>query len=306
MHRQLENPQRQFLRQYKINPAEEQQLKNTRADLITHSHSFQRKAFHLNNNIDNEDDWIINDYRYFLNNKSKATSEPSKIHYMEVINMDLKGALTLAYLQKTSLFFNYRIKLLKHFKAQLYPEEKVINSEPSIKTRDPAYIKMYKNIVNMVRNIVDAKLLPTQTLSNRGLINTFTNSKATQEQAHDMLAFRNIGEEALDNYITHDTRWVCRYAAVNAVCLTFDSLLLTVEKVAESQDAKKSIEAQGLLYHFLILCVFNYLSPDPNMHRAAFRPIAILYSRSFFSFRTHINKITINRISYYSLLEEII
>ncbi len=45
-----------------------------------------------------------------------------------------------------------------------------------------------------------------------------------------------------------DTRWVCRYAAVNAVCRTFDSLLLTVEKVAESQDAKKSIEARGLLY----------------------------------------------------------
>ena len=38
--------------------------------------------------------------------------------------------------------------------------------------------------------------------SNRGVLNTFTNLKATQEQAHDMLAFRSI-EEALDVYIKH-------------------------------------------------------------------------------------------------------
>lgn len=45
-----------------------------------------------------------------------------------------------------------------------------------------------------------------------------------------------------------DTRWVCRYASVNAVCRTFDSVLLTVEQVADSQDANKAIEARGLLY----------------------------------------------------------
>lgn len=47
-----------------------------------------------------------------------------------------------------------------------------------------------------------------------------------------------------------DTQWVCRYAAVNAVCRTFDSILLTVEEVAESQDVSKAIEARGL-YHQL-------------------------------------------------------
>ena len=45
-----------------------------------------------------------------------------------------------------------------------------------------------------------------------------------------------------------DTRWVCRYAAVNAVCRTYDSLLLTMEEVAESTDSSKAIEARGLLY----------------------------------------------------------
>ena len=108
------------------------------------------------------------------------------------VNKDLKGAVvqsTQAYLQKTSFFFNYRVKLLKHFKAQLYPEEKISHSEPSIVSTDPASIKMYKNVLNIGKGILDAQLLPTQLSSNRGLLNTFTNLKATQEQAHDMLAF---------------------------------------------------------------------------------------------------------------------
>lgn len=45
-----------------------------------------------------------------------------------------------------------------------------------------------------------------------------------------------------------DTRWVCRYAAVNAICCTYDSLLLTIEQVAESSDPQKAIEARGLLH----------------------------------------------------------
>ena len=43
-----------------------------------------------------------------------------------------------------------------------------------------------------------------------------------------------------------DTCWICRYAAVNAVCRTFDAILLTIEEVAESTDASKVIEARGL------------------------------------------------------------
>ena len=47
-----------------------------------------------------------------------------------------------------------------------------------------------------------------------------------------------------------DTRWVCRYAAVNAVCCTYDSLLLTVEEVADSsvRECTQAVEARGL-YH---------------------------------------------------------
>ena len=56
------------------------------------------------------------------------------------------------------------------------------------------------------------------------------------------------GKQPLELQKLSDTRWVCHYAAVNAVCRTFDSILLTVEEVSESQDVQKSIEAKGL-YH---------------------------------------------------------
>ena len=45
-----------------------------------------------------------------------------------------------------------------------------------------------------------------------------------------------------------DTRWVCRYAAVSAVCYTYDSILLTMEDVIDGQDYVKAVEAKGL-YH---------------------------------------------------------
>ncbi|XP_011405787.1 PREDICTED: zinc finger MYM-type protein 1-like [Amphimedon queenslandica] len=67
----------------------------------------------------------------------------------------------------------------------------------------------------------------------------------TEKQKH-----LHPGKQPLKLHRLSDTRWVCRYAAVNAASCTFDSILLTVEEVAESQDASKAIEAQGL-YHQL-------------------------------------------------------
>ena len=32
-----------------------------------------------------------------------------------------------------------------------------------------------------------------------------------------------------------DTRWACRYSAINAVCYTFDSLLLSLEEISETR-----------------------------------------------------------------------
>ena len=80
-------------------------------------------------------------------------------------------------------------------------------------------------------------------LSNRGLLNTFTNLKATQEQAHDMLAFRSIGEEALDVYIKHviigetSTSSVIRHRKL----LTMASVKTTRRKISQKEKENKQI-----------------------------------------------------------------
>ena len=45
-----------------------------------------------------------------------------------------------------------------------------------------------------------------------------------------------------------DTRWACRYAAVNAVCRTYDCLLATLEHIGNGPDHAKAVEAKGI-YH---------------------------------------------------------
>ena len=43
-----------------------------------------------------------------------------------------------------------------------------------------------------------------------------------------------------------DTRWSCRYVAVDAVCSTFDSVLATLEEIANGEDKSRAIEATGI------------------------------------------------------------
>ncbi len=45
-----------------------------------------------------------------------------------------------------------------------------------------------------------------------------------------------------------DTRWACRYASINAICRTYDCLLLALEEITISSDHSKAVEAKGLLY----------------------------------------------------------
>lgn len=55
-----------------------------------------------------------------------------------------------------------------------------------------------------MRSIVhDQQIFIPHVESNRGLLNVFTNTKATTEQTHDLLNARSIGEQHYANYVTH-------------------------------------------------------------------------------------------------------
>ena len=44
-----------------------------------------------------------------------------------------------------------------------------------------------------------------------------------------------------------DTRWACRYSAINTICYTFDAILATPEDVSEDTDGMKATQAIGLM-----------------------------------------------------------
>jgi len=57
-----------------------------------------------------------------------------------------------------------------------------------------------------------------------------------------------------------DTRWTCRYSAINAICFTYDAVILTLQVIAGGSDHFKAVEAKGLLHQ--IQC-FRFLLYGP-------------------------------------------
>ena len=93
------------------------------------------------------------------------------------INKDLKGAVvrpTNAYLQKTTLFFNERIRAFKNLQQQLFPEKHTTNTQPISTFTDTKISHQEENIRQMCAEIKKHKLFQLQQTTNRGIINVFT------------------------------------------------------------------------------------------------------------------------------------
>ena len=123
------------------------------------------------------------------------------------MHKDLKAAVvrpTKTYLQKTTLFFNYRIRAYKNFIRQLFPERFScsIKSNTVLDSTPNAY-HQEENIQQMCCTISANRLLPHQLQTNRGLFNAFSGQKATPEQASDMLTFCQIGTKAVQQYVKY-------------------------------------------------------------------------------------------------------
>ena len=111
------------------------------------------------------------------------------------INKDMKRALihpTPSYLQKTSLFLNYRIKAFNNLMEVLFPErhEKLFSN--TITDIIPSVKHIEENVQKLCSEINANKLMDIQE-GNRELMNVFNGQVATPEQAIDVLSFRNIG-----------------------------------------------------------------------------------------------------------------
>ena len=130
------------------------------------------------------------------------------------INKDMKAAVTHpthGYLQKTSLFFNYRIKAFKNLVQMLFPEksDKFMNS--NMITDGTPYAKHSEE---NIQKIIDVNKLVSIQEGNRGLVNVLSGQVATPEQTVDMLSFRDTGIQAFRQYVT--TRIIQRPSHTNA------------------------------------------------------------------------------------------
>ena len=99
-----------------------------------------------------------------------------------------------------------------------------------------------------------------------------------------------------------ETRWACRYLAIDAVCTTFDSILSTLEIFMDGNDRAKATEATGILlqvrsFKFLLSlvifsriltctkCLFDLLQcKNIDMAKAAYLVIATI--ETFETFRS--------------------
>ena len=61
-----------------------------------------------------------------------------------------------------------------------------------------------------------------------------------------------------------ETRCTCCYSAINAICYTYDALLVTLEDIASGSDHSKAVEAIGLLHQVknfkFLLSLLSYLT----------------------------------------------
>ena len=125
------------------------------------------------------------------------------------------------------------------------------------------YIHCYAHTLNLV--LVDSvKMVPyaTEFFSLLEVLYVFVST--TKAHAVFMRKQQELhpDKQPLQLQKLSDTRWACRYGAVNSMCRTYDSLLATLEDIGDGSDHMKAIEAKGLYYQIanfsFIVCLVMF------------------------------------------------
>ena len=183
--------------------------------------------------------------------------------YVEVVSLDAQGLST------------YILDTLKHFGldstcivSQGYDGASVMSGKCSgvqqrIKEVAPQaiYVHCYAHCLNLA--LVDTTRSITEASDFFALMQTLyvfmSSSKAHDVYLQKQTELHPYKQLRLLQRLS-DTRWACRYFAIDAVCCTFDSLLAALEAITEWGNREKAVEAKGILlqiksFKFLILLV---------------------------------------------------
>lgn len=115
------------------------------------------------------------------------------------INKDAKLAVVHPSKHKMEFLSNYimfRSACVENLKKQIFPEREV-STQAFSHCRTSTDKKRDANIWNMLEAINSKDMLELN-----GLWNFLENKEATPEQAHDLLNFRNIGQEAFERFVS--------------------------------------------------------------------------------------------------------
>ena len=127
-------------------------------------------------------------------------------HEME-INKQCKQAIvrpTKEYIDRIAKYIPHRIKQIRYFTSQIFPESHETHKKILPMFFGNAYaVKSEGNVKQIMQKIEEAKLLPLPTVLsvNRGLVNPFRNIIANNAQTHDLLNFRNIRQKQFENRV---------------------------------------------------------------------------------------------------------
>ena len=122
-----------------------------------------------------------------------------KCHEMK-INKDAKLAVIRPTSERMTSIANYlpfRAKCVNNLKSQILPQNERNITCYTVTTRDRATTEHVKTMLA----VINSTGMYENEQSNRGLWNILEKKEATNEQAHDLLNFRSIGQESYELYV---------------------------------------------------------------------------------------------------------
>ena len=195
------------------------------------------------------------------------------------INKDMKSAVTHpthAYLQKTSLFFNCRIKAFKNLMHILFPERFKDPVNHATITDDTPYTHHCEENVQTMCGLIESSRLVSVQQENRGVVNVFSGQVATPEQSVDMMSFRQVGMVAYRQYIT--TRLLEMPSHINAPLRHQKLLTMSTGRARKKRMTPKEQEAKQVikcLRRRLQWCNENCMSFDSGEEQYSILPRAL-------------------------------
>lgn len=183
-----------------------------------------------------------------LSGRSWHSVAIDEAHEMK-INKECKTSIVRPskdYISRVAGYIPYRAKCLENMREQLFPEERRASSSSlpcSILSKEARDRKASANIREEIKLINSVQHLPLKSAKCE-LVNPFTHKKATLQQEHDLLSFREVGQEEFEKHVLY---YILKQASVRPPqrkkrLLTFSERKATKRVVSQLERDQKIVQ----------------------------------------------------------------